>query len=138
MATKNRLIKKYKNRRLYDTEISQYITIEDLQKYVLDGVSFRVEDSNSSQDLTTSVLLQIFVEMESGPSQFLSPQVLRQMIVLAHHPLNQGFKAVLQQMMSTMEAHMQDKAYMNKYQQAVDAWNEQTQTFFKQWQSMFS
>ena len=40
-----RLIKKYKNRRLYDTETSQYITLEELQRYVVDGVQFSVEDS---------------------------------------------------------------------------------------------
>ena len=70
-----RLIKKYKNRRLYDTETSQYITIEQLQRYVVDGVAFKVEDSETSKDLTNSILLQIIVEMEAGPTQFLSPEI---------------------------------------------------------------
>lgn len=61
-----RLIKKYKNRRLYDTEISQYITVEQLQKYVVDGIDFKIEDSETGKDLTNSVLLQIIVEMEAG------------------------------------------------------------------------
>ena len=81
-----RLIKKYKNRRLYDTEISQYITVEDLQKYVLDGLAFRVEDSVSKEDITSATLLQIFVEMEEGPTKFLSPEMLRQLICLAIIP----------------------------------------------------
>jgi polyhydroxyalkanoate synthesis repressor PhaR len=138
MEAKIRLIKKYKNRRLYDTDTSQYITIEDLQRYVIDGVPFRVEDSNTGKDLTTSALLQIFVEMEAGPSQFLSPQILRQMIIFAHHPLNQTFKTIMQQMMSTMEAHMQDKEYLNNYQKTADAWSQQTQQYLKQWQSFFA
>ena len=87
-----RLIKKYKNRRLYDTETSQYITVDDLQRYVIDGMSFRVEDSTTKEDITTSTLLQIFVEMEAGPTKFLSPEMLRQLICLAHHPMNQSLK----------------------------------------------
>ena len=56
-----RLIKKYKNRRLYDTEKSQYITVEELQRYVIDNIPVRVEDSASKEDITNATLLQIFV-----------------------------------------------------------------------------
>ncbi len=87
-----RLIKKYKNRRLYDTEISQYITVEQLQKYVVDGIDFKIEDSETGKDLTNSVLLQIIVEMEAGPTQFLSSEILRQIISLANHPMHVSFK----------------------------------------------
>jgi polyhydroxyalkanoate synthesis repressor PhaR len=137
MEQKIRLIKKYKNRRLYDTETSQYITIDDLQRYIIEGLPFRVEDSSTGCDLTTATLLQIVVEMEAGPAQFLSPQVLRQMIVLAHHPLSQFFKTMLQQMMTTMEAHLNDKPYLNDYQNTLDAWNKQSQQLFKQWSDFF-
>ena len=54
-----RLIKKYKNRRLYDMDNSQYITLEDLKQYVLKGYDFRVEDSTTGNDITNANLLQI-------------------------------------------------------------------------------
>ena len=51
-----RIIKKYPNRRLYDTEISSYITIEDVRQLILDGEDFEVRDAKSGDDLTRSVL----------------------------------------------------------------------------------
>ncbi|MBO9717955.1 MAG: polyhydroxyalkanoate synthesis regulator DNA-binding domain-containing protein, partial [Pseudoxanthomonas sp.] len=59
-----RIIKKYPNRRLYDTEISSYITIEDVRQLILDGESFEVRDAKSGEDLTRSVLLQIIAEQD--------------------------------------------------------------------------
>src|SRR5690606_8171051 len=60
-----RIIKKYPNRRLYDTEISSYITIEDVRQLIVDGEDFEVRDAKSGNDLTRSVLLQIIAEQES-------------------------------------------------------------------------
>ena len=59
-----RIIKKYPNRRLYDTEISSYVTLEDIRQLVQDGESFEVQDAKTQQDLTRSVLLQIITERE--------------------------------------------------------------------------
>lgn len=129
-----RLIKKYKNRRLYDTEKSQYITVEELQRYVVDGIAFRVEDSVNNTDITNAVLLQIFVEMESGATQFLSSEMLRQLIVLANHPMNQSFKGMIEQLFQTMEKSMQTNPYL---QQTSDAWGQQMQQLAKQWQIFF-
>ena len=128
-----RLIKKYKNRRLYDTETSQYITVEQLQHYVLDGVLFKVEDSESGKDLTNSILLQIIVEMEAGPTQFLSSDILRQIISLANHPMHASLKAMMEQMFHSMDKPLQS----NPYQQATEAWNQQMQQMMKQWQKAF-
>ena len=132
-----RLIKKYKNRRLYDTETSQYITVDDLQRYVIDGMSFRVEDSTTKEDITTSTLLQIFVEMEAGPTKFLSPEMLRQLICLAHHPMNQSLKELLGEMVATIEKQTQSTSYIKDYQQVSEAWNKQMQQMMSQWQSLF-
>ena len=60
-----RIIKKYPNRRLYDTATSSYITLEDVKKLVLDNIVFRVEDAKTKDDLTRSILLQIILEEES-------------------------------------------------------------------------
>ena len=75
-----RIIKKYPNRRLYDTEISSYITIEDVRQLILDGESFEVRDAKSGEDLTRSVLLQIIAEQEQDGEPMLSTQLLSQII----------------------------------------------------------
>ena len=75
-----RIIKKYPNRRLYDTEISSYITIEDVRQLIMDGESFEVRDAKSGEDLTRSVLLQIIAEQEQDGEPMLSTQLLSQII----------------------------------------------------------
>ncbi|MBE1161302.1 polyhydroxyalkanoate synthesis repressor PhaR [Dyella acidiphila] len=80
MAQTNRIIKKYPNRRLYDTEISSYITLEEVRQLVLDGEHFEVRDAKSGEDLTRSVLLQIISEHEEKGQPMLSPQLLSQII----------------------------------------------------------
>jgi polyhydroxyalkanoate synthesis repressor PhaR len=80
MAQTNRIIKKYPNRRLYDTEISSYITLEEVRQLVLDNEKFEVRDAKSGEDLTRSVLLQIISEHEDKGQPMLSPQLLSQII----------------------------------------------------------
>ena len=75
-----RIIKKYPNRRLYDTEISSYITIEDVRQLILDGESFEVRDAKTGDDLTRTVLLQIITEQEQDGEPILSTQLLSQII----------------------------------------------------------
>ena len=75
-----RIIKKYPNRRLYDTEISSYITIEDVRQLIVDGESFEVRDAKTGDDLTRQVLLQIITEHEQDGQPMLSTQLLSQMI----------------------------------------------------------
>lgn len=132
-----RLIKKYKNRRLYDTEKSQYITVEELQNYVIKGIVFRVEDSVDGKDLTNTTLLQIFVEMENGATQFLSSEMLRQLITLAHHPMNKTFKEFLAKTFIGMERSLEANPYLSDYQNITDSLNKQMQQFMDQWQNLF-
>ena len=75
-----RVIKKYPNRRLYDTEVSSYITIEDVRHLIVDGESFEVRDARSGEDLTRQVLLQIIAEHEQDGEPVLSAQLLSQII----------------------------------------------------------
>lgn len=79
MADK-RVIKKYPNRRLYDTEISSYITLEDVRQLICDGESFEVIDAKTGEDLTRTVLLQIIAEHEQDGQPMLSTQLLSQII----------------------------------------------------------
>lgn len=129
----SRLIKKYKNRRLYDTEISQYITLEQLQRYVVDGIAFKIEDSESRKDLTNAVLLQIIVEMEAGSTQFLSPEILRQIISLANHPMHVSLKNMLEQMFQMINKPVHN----NPFEEATKNWNDQMQDMMEQWQKIF-
>ena len=75
-----RIIKKYPNRRLYDTEISSYITIEDVRQLIVDGESFEVRDAKTGEDLTRQVLLQIIAEHEQDGQPMLSTKLLSQLI----------------------------------------------------------
>ncbi|HET8765323.1 MAG TPA: polyhydroxyalkanoate synthesis repressor PhaR [Rhodanobacter sp.] len=80
MTQSKRIIKKYPNRRLYDTEISSYITLEEVRQLVLDNEDFEVRDAKSGEDLTRSVLLQIISEHEEQGQPMLSPRLLSQII----------------------------------------------------------
>ena len=75
-----RVIKKYPNRRLYDTEISSYITIEDVRQLIVEGEEFEVRDARTGDDLTRCVLLQIIAEHEQDGEPVLSTQLLGQII----------------------------------------------------------
>lgn len=80
MSSQPRIIKKYPNRRLYDTETSSYITLADVKKLVLDNIDFRVEDAKSKEDLTRSILLQIILEEETAGAPMFSSDMLSQII----------------------------------------------------------
>jgi polyhydroxyalkanoate synthesis repressor PhaR len=75
-----RIIKKYPNRRLYDTEISSYVTLEDVRQLIIDGESFEVREAKTGKDLTRSVLLQIIAEHEDIGQPIFSTQLLTQVI----------------------------------------------------------
>jgi polyhydroxyalkanoate synthesis repressor PhaR len=75
-----RLIKKYPNRRLYDTKTSSYITLVDVKQMVLKQEDFQVLDAKSNDDLTRQILLQIILEEESGSVPMFSSDLLSQMI----------------------------------------------------------
>lgn len=77
---KPRVIKKYPNRRLYDTEISSYITLEDVRQLIVDGEEVEVRDAKSGEDLSRSVLLQIISEHEEKGTPMFSTQLLSQVI----------------------------------------------------------
>jgi polyhydroxyalkanoate synthesis repressor PhaR len=76
----SRIIKKYPNRRLYDTEISSYITLEEVRQLVVDGELFEVRDAKTGDDLTRSVLLQIISDHEERGQPMFTTQLLSQII----------------------------------------------------------
>src|SRR5437773_12062676 len=80
MSESPRIIKKYPNRRLYDTANSGYITLADVKQMVLEDLTFQVIDAKSGDDLTRTILLQIVLEVESGGMPMFSSEMLAQMI----------------------------------------------------------
>ncbi len=83
----DRLIKKYPNRRLYDTQTSSYITLTDVKQLVLDNEEFTVVDAKSNDDLTRSILLQIILEEEANGVPMFSSAVLSQIIRYYGHAM---------------------------------------------------
>lgn len=79
-AGENVVIKKYANRRLYNTATSAYVTLEDLARMVREGTEFVVYDAKSNEDLTRQILTQIIFEEESRGEALLPVQFLRQLI----------------------------------------------------------
>ncbi|HSQ72517.1 MAG TPA: polyhydroxyalkanoate synthesis repressor PhaR, partial [Rubrivivax sp.] len=82
-----RILKKYPNRRLYDTQNSSYITLADVKQMVLAGEDFEVRDAKTGEDLTRSILLQIILEEESGGLPMFSAQTLSQIIRFYGHAM---------------------------------------------------
>jgi len=82
-----RLIKKYPNRRLYDTQTSTYITLADVKQLVLASEAFQVVDAKTGSDLTRSILLQIILEEESEGSPMFSAPMLSQIIRFYGHAM---------------------------------------------------
>ncbi len=80
MTKSPRIIKKYPNRRLYDTEISSYITVDEVRQLVVDGEDFEVRDAKTGEDLTRTVLLQIISEHEDKGQPLFSTKLLSQFI----------------------------------------------------------
>ncbi|MBS0610889.1 MAG: polyhydroxyalkanoate synthesis repressor PhaR [Comamonadaceae bacterium] len=88
--TAQRVIKKYPNRRLYDTSTSTYVTLAEVKQLVMNGESVAVRDAKSGEDLTRSILLQIILEEEAGGAPMFSEAVLANIIRFYGHAM-QGF-----------------------------------------------
>jgi polyhydroxyalkanoate synthesis repressor PhaR len=82
-----RVIKKYPNRRLYDTHTSSYVTLVDVKKMVMEGLSFVVLDAKTGENLTRAILLQIILEEETDGSPLFSTQMLSQIIRVYGHAM---------------------------------------------------
>ena len=82
-----RVLKKYPNRRLYDTQTSAYITLADVKQMVLNAENFEVRDAKTGEDLTRSILLQIILEEETAGMPMFSTQTLAQIIRFYGHTM---------------------------------------------------
>jgi polyhydroxyalkanoate synthesis repressor PhaR len=130
-----RILKKYPNRRLYDTQTSSYITLADVKQMVLDGAPFEVRDAKTSEDLTRSILLQIILEEESGgvPMQGVMGAMLEQNMT--------AFTEMQKQLVANSTKFSPDvwtqflRAQPNAMQSLMDSYAEQSRQVIEKMQS---
>lgn len=94
-----RIIKKYPNRRLYDTTTNAYITLADIKQLVFDRVDFQVVDARTNKDLTQSTLLQIITEQEANATPLFTTAVLQDFIRFYHEKSQDAFSQYLEKAM---------------------------------------
>ncbi len=134
-----RIIKKYPNRRLYDTEVSKYITLEDVKNLVLDGTSFIVKDVKSEEDLTRSILLQIISEQEHNGEPLLCTESLTQLIRFYGNAYQSVFSDYLEQSLNIFTT--QHKDFQDRINDAVsttplDTMQKMTDKNLEMWQQI--
>lgn len=124
--SEKRIIKKYPNRRLYDTAISSYITLEDVRRLIMESVSVHVIDAKTKADITHSTLLQIIVEQESKGNQLFSADILEQLIYAYGRPVQAWLKQYISQGMAVyakqMAAHPNLEKDAHGNMQALTDW----------------
>jgi polyhydroxyalkanoate synthesis repressor PhaR len=91
-----RVIKKYPNRRLYDTEISRYITLDEVRQLVMQSVKFSVLDKNTNADITRSILLQVIAEQEESGNPIFTPELLTRIIRFYGDPMQASISSYLE------------------------------------------
>ncbi len=107
LPVKPRIIKKYPNRRLYDTEISRYITLDEIRQLVLEGIEFEVQDSRDGSDITRSILLQVISEQEEGGNPIFSTEVLTRFIRLYGDSMQPSISRYLELSLSSFAEQQQ-------------------------------
>lgn len=137
-----RILKKYPNRRLYDTQTSSYITLADVKRMVLEGIAFEVHDAKTQEDLTRSILLQIILEEETGGVPMFSTSSLAQIIRFYGHAMQGVMGGLLERQMQAftdMQQRFTEQTPGGAF--TPDAWTglmggyaEQSKTLMNQWQ----
>lgn len=130
MPEQFRLVKKYPNRRLYDTKTSAYITLSDIKDLVLAGENFKVVDAKTNDDLTRSILLQIILEEETGGVPLFTTDLLSQMIRFYGHAMQGMLGKYLEtniKAFSDFQGKMQEQSrslYGDNTQMQSDMWSQ--------------
>jgi polyhydroxyalkanoate synthesis repressor PhaR len=141
----DRLIKKYPNRRLYDTAVSAYITLEDIRRLVREGVKFRIVDAKTEEDITRSILMQVILEQEEQGKPIFTRAALEQ-IIRAYGDTMQGFMSSYleqslsvftqqQKLMEEQMAKLMETGPMSVFgdlaRQNLKLWQSMQETFLK-------
>ncbi|CAA9891261.1 conserved hypothetical protein [Candidatus Methylobacter favarea] len=140
------IIKKYPNRRLYDTDRSRYITVADVRDLVVKCVDFKVIDANTNEDITNSVLLQIIFEQENHGESIFTAEILSKIIRFYDNSVQEIFTSYLDQSLnmfvkqqSLLQKQVQDMLVNTPQLNALatvtklnlEAWRELQEQFFK-------
>ncbi|MGJ3492960.1 polyhydroxyalkanoate synthesis repressor PhaR [Piscirickettsia salmonis] len=148
MSENIRIIKKYPNRRLYDTSISSYITLNDVRQLVVDCVKFQVIDARSKDDLTHTTLLQIINEQEDKGAPMFSTQILENIIRFYGNSMQDFARGYLDRSMALFveqQNSIKDKVEnlvsstpnpMNMNQQLFSTFSEMAQSNLNMWSEM--
>ncbi len=141
MPMNARVIKKYPNRRLYDTELSRYVTLVDVRELVMEGQEFKVIDTANNEDITRAILLQIMLEEESGGSPLFSAKMLSQMIRFYGGTLQGMFARYLEEsldLFARQQHKMRDAMGDNPFetmsrmaQQNMQMWTDMQRSFMR-------
>ena len=128
-----RVIKKYPNRRLYDTDTSSYITLTEIKQLVMGSECFVVRDAKTNEDLTRSILLQIILEEEANGSPMFTAPVLSNIIRFYGHAM-QGMmggylEKNMQALMDLQAPMVQGVMGTNVFQQMQEHMHKQTEQF---------
>jgi polyhydroxyalkanoate synthesis repressor PhaR len=138
-VTDPRLIKKYPNRRLYDTEESRYITLVDVQRLVRDGTDIKVVDTQSGDDITRGILIQIITEQEAGGNPLFTTDMLTRFIRFYDESLQDAFSSFLDQSLklySEQQEQMQAQLDQLVPGDALQTWTDLTERNMELWREM--
>ena len=134
-----RIIKKYPNRRLYDTEVSRYVTLEDVRGLVLEDVPFQIRDARTNDDITRSILLQIIMEQEADGEPMFSEQVLVKIIRSYGDSLQGMMASYLERSLNLFleqQARVQDQMKTMMGSDPLSMMREITERNLSAWQEM--
>ena len=134
-----RLIKKYPNRRLYDTRDSRYITLDDARQMVVDGESFKVVDQKTGEDLTRSILLQIIMEQENHGEPLFNSAILSEFIrnnSTASRDYFTSFLEASMQMFGEQQSSLVDQMGQALKGSPMDFWMDMTRKNLENLQEM--
>ena len=137
--SESRIIKKYPNRRLYDTEVSSYVTLEDVRHLVLQEIPFQVRDARTNEDLTRSILLQIIMEQEADGEPMFSEQVLARIIRSYGDSLQGMMSSYLERSLNLFveqQARVQDQMKTMMGSDPLSMMREITERNLSVWQEM--
>ena len=127
-----RVIKKYPNRRLYDTETSSYVTLAEIKQLVMQHQPVVVRDAKTGEDLTRSILLQIILEEEAAGVPMFSEALLANLIRFYGQAM-QGYMGPFLEKQSQLLADWQSRLGEQAQPLTPEAWGQ----FMQQWQSQF-
>lgn len=136
-----RVIKKYANRRLYDTEASKHVTLTDIRKMIVEGIDIQILEDTSGDDITRPLLLQIIAEQEQSAGQpILTEVLLAQLIRFYGNPMQGMMAQYLQKSVGTFvkqQGSVQEQMQNMLSNTPIDTMRELMEQNIKSWDTVF-